>query len=77
MILKNGWIDQSFIDNHTIGFQEMAESVKYWTPEKTSEVTGVPIDILLLVAAHLGKTPSLITTTLQESIKALTLQQLV
>ena len=65
LILKNGWIDQSFIDNHTIGFQEMAESLKYWTPEKTSEVTGVPIDILLLVAAHLGKTPSLITTTLQ------------
>jgi ferredoxin-nitrate reductase len=65
LILKNGWIDENFIDNHTIGFQEMEESVKNSTPEITSEVTGVPIDLLLLVAAQLGKTPSLITTTLQ------------
>nr|WP_281281609.1 molybdopterin dinucleotide binding domain-containing protein [Paenibacillus oralis] len=65
MILKNGWVDKIFIEKHTVGFQEMKESTNNWTPEKTSMTTGIPVDILLNAAHRLGKTPSLVTTTLQ------------
>ena len=42
LMIENGWIDRDFIDNHTVGFDQVAEYCKQWTLEKTAEVTGVP-----------------------------------
>jgi assimilatory nitrate reductase catalytic subunit len=41
LMIEKGWIDQVFIDEHTNGFQELAEHVKEWTPRRTAEVTGI------------------------------------
>lgn len=41
LMIENGWIDQAFIEQHTQGFEKVAEHVKAWTPAKTAEVTGI------------------------------------
>jgi assimilatory nitrate reductase catalytic subunit len=41
LMIENDWLDHEFIDNHTVGFDAVAEHVKQWTPKQTAEVTGV------------------------------------
>ncbi len=42
LMIENGCIDRDFIAQHTVGFEQVAESCREWTPAKTAEVTGVP-----------------------------------
>src|SRR3954471_16342921 len=39
---ENGWVDREFIEKHTVGFEQVAEYCKQWTPAKTAEISGVP-----------------------------------
>ena len=64
-VIKNKQIDTSFIAEHTIGFEEMADSLKEWPLEKTEKFTGIPLTTLKRAAEQLGSTESLVTTTLQ------------
>jgi ferredoxin-nitrate reductase len=64
-VLKNGFVDSDFIQQYTIGFEEMKQSVQDWTLEKTAQVSGIPIDTLQQAAKQVGTTASLVTTTLQ------------
>ena len=41
LMIKNDWIDHSFIENYTVGFDELATSVEDWTPERTAKITGI------------------------------------
>lgn len=41
LMIEQGWIDQSFIDQYTTGFDQVAEHVMAWTPKRTAEVTGI------------------------------------
>ena len=41
LMIENDWLDHDFIDNHTVGFDALAEHVKQWTPKHTAEVTGI------------------------------------
>ncbi|HSB10531.1 MAG TPA: molybdopterin oxidoreductase family protein [Blastocatellia bacterium] len=41
LMIENDWIDHSFIDQQTSGFDAVAEHVKAWTPRHTAEVTGI------------------------------------
>ena len=41
LMIENDWLDHDFIDNHTVGFDKVAEHVREWTPRRTAEVTGV------------------------------------
>ncbi len=44
VIIREGWHDQSFIAERTEGFEELKAVVEKYTPEVTSEITGVPAD---------------------------------
>ncbi len=46
IILEKGWEDQSFIEQRTEGFEEFKAVVEDYPPEKTAEITGVPIEQL-------------------------------
>ncbi|WP_051344371.1 molybdopterin-dependent oxidoreductase [Alicyclobacillus herbarius] len=70
LILQNGWIDKTFIANHTVGFDEMAKSVEPWNLDVTAEVTGLPRGQIMRAAEQLGKTPSLVSTTLQGAFQS-------
>ncbi len=41
LMVENDWIDHDFIDNHTVGFEAVAEHVRQWTPARTAQATGV------------------------------------
>ncbi|MCW5970407.1 MAG: molybdopterin oxidoreductase family protein [Blastocatellales bacterium] len=41
LMIEHDWLDRDFIDNHTVGFEALAESVREWTPRRTAEVTGI------------------------------------
>jgi len=41
LMIENDWLDHDFIDNHTAGFDAVAEHVREWTPRRTAEVAGI------------------------------------
>lgn len=41
LMIENDWLDHNFINNHTTGFEAVAQHVQEWTPGKTAEVTGI------------------------------------
>ncbi len=41
LMIEHDWLDHEFIDNYTVGFDALAESVKEWTPERTAQATGI------------------------------------
>ena len=41
LMIENDWLDHSFIEQHTVGFEQLAEHVQQWTPRRTAEVTGI------------------------------------
>ncbi len=55
LIFKNGWHDKRFIDDRVYGMKDVMEEAKKWTPEKTSEVTGVPADLIIQIATVYAK----------------------
>ena len=42
LMIENDWIDRDFIAEHTVGFEQVDEYCRAWTPARTAEVTGVP-----------------------------------
>ncbi len=55
IILREGWEDEAFIRERTEGFDELKRIVSKYTPEATSEITGVPVEDLELAAQMLGE----------------------
>ncbi|HLT47277.1 MAG TPA: molybdopterin oxidoreductase family protein [Rubricoccaceae bacterium] len=41
LMIEHDWLDHDFIENHTVGFEAVAEEVAPWTPRRTAEVTGI------------------------------------
>jgi formate dehydrogenase major subunit len=55
IIFKNGWEDKKFIDDRTYAMDEVRKEALKWTPEVTSDVTGVSQEDILQVATMLVK----------------------
>lgn len=55
LMIRAGDIDQSFIDQHTVGFEDVKKEVSTYTPEECERVTGVPIKSILTAAEWWGK----------------------
>jgi assimilatory nitrate reductase catalytic subunit len=58
LMIENDWIDHDFINEHTVGFEALAEHVKQWTPRQTAEVTGVAEKSIRAAAELWGKAKS-------------------
>lgn len=41
LMIENDWLDHDFIEQHTVGFDEVAHSVSEWTPRRTAQATGI------------------------------------
>ena len=55
LMIENGWLDREFIEEHTVGFDEVAASVREWAPARTAEVTGVPEPLIRTAAEWWGQ----------------------
>ncbi|GAO52237.1 hypothetical protein G7K_6319-t1 [Saitoella complicata NRRL Y-17804] len=64
-LIENGWVDWEWVNKHTIGIDDVRKIVGKWTLERTSEVTGVPVEKLREAARIIGTTPRLLSTALQ------------
>jgi assimilatory nitrate reductase catalytic subunit len=58
LMIENGWIDRSFIETFTVGFEAVADYCKAWTLARTAEVTGVPARTIQKVAELWGTAKS-------------------
>jgi formate dehydrogenase major subunit len=54
-IFQNGWEDKAYIEARTWGFDEVRKEVAKWTPDKVSDVTGVPEESVYQAAETLAK----------------------
>jgi anaerobic selenocysteine-containing dehydrogenase len=54
LLIQNGHIDRPFMDEHVLGFDELEESVREYTPEKASEITDVPAETIRRLAEDFG-----------------------
>jgi assimilatory nitrate reductase catalytic subunit len=57
LLIVNDWIKRDYIDAHTTGFDEFAEHVKAYTPNRVAKLSGIDPDTLCTMAQkiHDGK----------------------
>jgi formate dehydrogenase alpha subunit len=54
LIIENGWQDAEFINTRTEGYDSFVDSLKNYTPDHVSEITGVPRKDIIKAAEILG-----------------------
>lgn len=54
IMIRDGWLDQAFVDDWTLGYEEFAEYVHDFAPEKVADITGVPVSIIESLAKEIG-----------------------
>ena len=55
IMIQRDWLDHDFINNHTVGFDQLAEHVSQWTLDRTAEVCGVSKQKLMQAAELWGQ----------------------
>jgi ferredoxin-nitrate reductase len=64
-IIENGHYEGEYVDAHTLGFDELRETVAGCTPEWAAEICGVSADDIREAARIIGTTERLLTTALE------------
>ncbi len=54
LLLENGLVDRDYIARHTTGFEALQESIKKYTPEYVSHITGLSRELLIKTALLYG-----------------------
>jgi len=55
LLLRWGAIDEGFIRDHTTGFEDFAEHLGAFTPDRAAEVTGLPVEHVERLAATIAQ----------------------
>jgi len=58
LLLWEGWIDRTYIDAHTEGFDALKKLARDYTPAAVAEICGISVDSLQACAELIGKAPS-------------------
>ncbi len=53
--IVHGWIDQDYIDHHTVGWEGLRERAMAWPLARTAQVCGVPEAQVLALAQAIGQ----------------------
>ncbi|HVX11020.1 MAG TPA: nitrate reductase [Pirellulales bacterium] len=65
LVIANGDIDHSFIEQHTVGFEQLKKVAAGYPPARVAEITGIPAEQLQKAARILGSAQRLLCTVLQ------------
>jgi anaerobic selenocysteine-containing dehydrogenase len=61
LLVKNGWHDEAWLTQHTVGWPELRERLNDYPPERAAEITGIPAaDIVELTRLYATTRPGLI-----------------
>ncbi|WP_443070035.1 formate dehydrogenase subunit alpha [Sulfurospirillum sp.] len=55
LIFKNGWEDKELINERVYGMDEIRAEAAKWTPELTSDVTGIPVEQIIQITTLFAK----------------------
>ena len=62
LLFAENMVDNQFLQDYTVGYEELREHVLQYDPETVSKITGVPVEDIYKLARMYGKTsPSFIT----------------
>lgn len=64
-IVEHDWIDRQWIEQHTVGFEELRTQLAPYTPEKVASICDIPVADLREAARLIGMTDRLLSTVLQ------------
>ena len=64
-LVENGWIEQQWVDAHTVGFEGLVKTVQPYTPEHAGEICGVDPSRIRAAAEVLGSAERLLSFVLQ------------
>jgi len=64
-LIENGWIDQEWVDEHTVGFESLVKTVEPYTPEHAAEICGIDAADIRRAAELLGSAERLVSLVLQ------------
>ncbi len=56
-IIEQGLVDTDYVEQYTVGFDELAERAAQYTPEKVEEITGIPAEDVVTLAREYATTP--------------------
>lgn len=64
-LIANDWVDHDYVDNHTVGFDELRSRVAEFPPQRAGQICGVDPDKICRAARLLGTAERLLSTVLQ------------
>ncbi|WP_209323716.1 molybdopterin oxidoreductase family protein [Brevibacterium renqingii] len=64
-LFVNDWIDRDYIEEHTLGVEELRRAVDEWTPERAAEVCAVAAEDIRRAAQIFGTSQRVLSTVLQ------------
>jgi len=64
-LFVHGWVDEAWVQEHTVGVDELRLVVDPWTPEKVADTCGVDADDVRRAARIFGKSERVLSTVLQ------------
>lgn len=64
-LIENDWIDREFVDERTVGFDALAQTVARYAPERAAEICGVDAKDIRAAAEIVGTAERLLSLVLQ------------
>jgi anaerobic selenocysteine-containing dehydrogenase len=64
-VIVRGWVDEAYVDEHTLGFEELQQTVDPWTADRAAEICDVPAASITAAAELVGTAERLLSTVLQ------------
>ncbi|MCR6107354.1 formate dehydrogenase subunit alpha [Salipaludibacillus agaradhaerens] len=57
LLIKEGYVDEAYVQTRCHNFEELKEAVKAFTPEKTAMITGIDKEKIVKAATIFGRSP--------------------
>ena len=54
-LFAHDWLDHDYIARHTIGVDVLRARAAEWPPERTADVTGIAVEVIVALAAEYGR----------------------
>ncbi|MBW5447497.1 molybdopterin-dependent oxidoreductase [Cohnella sp. CFH 77786] len=54
VLIRDGLTDERFLEDRTVGYEELAAQAALYPPERVEEITGVPADVVVRLAREYG-----------------------